>query len=63
MRSSAIGIPVFLVIFGCSANRSPREGEKQEIKLKQEKICILAAENVDAPFWEKLSTDLEKTFG
>ena len=30
---------------------------------KPEKICVLAIENVDAAFLEKLSTNLEKIFG
>jgi archaemetzincin len=63
IKSRVIGILVFLAIFGCSANRSPHEGEKQEMKPKPEKICVLAIGNADATFLEKLSTGLEKIFG
>jgi archaemetzincin len=62
MKLLVIGILVFLAIFGCSANRSPREGEKQEMNPKPEKICVLAIGNVDAAFLEKLSTHLERIF-
>jgi archaemetzincin len=63
MKSQIIGILVFLVIFGCSADRSPHEGEKQGMNPPPEKICVWAIGNADTAFLEKLSTSLEKIFG
>ena len=62
MKSGIVGVLVFLVILGCSANRARYKGEKQRMDSKQEKICVLAINEVDTAFLEKLSVGLEKIF-
>jgi archaemetzincin len=63
MKSVILGVVVFLIILGCSTNEFQHEDEKQEVRLKQEKICLLAISKLDSTLLEKLSTDLEKIFG
>ena len=70
MKSEMVGVLIFLVIFGCSVNPSPNKDEKQEIKSRseagsrrEEKICLLALNEIDSILLKKLSTDLEKIFG
>jgi hypothetical protein len=70
VKSGIIGVLVFLVVFvrivhldGRSDKDSEPKGEKQERKLKQEKICLLVLGEVDTTLLEKLSTGLEKIFG
>jgi len=63
MKSGIVGVLVFLVILGCSANRSQNKSEKQRMDSKQEKICVLAISKWDSTLLEKLGADLEEIFG
>jgi archaemetzincin len=62
MKSGIVGVLVFLVILGCSANKSLHKSEKQEMDSNQERICVLAISKLDSTLLEKLSTDLKKIF-
>jgi len=62
MTSEIVGILAFLLILGCSANRSPHKSEKQRMDTNQQNICVVAISKLDPNLLEKLRVGLEKIF-